>query len=74
VIISVGLAVIDLMGLWGHPPAWVGNVYRISAFGLPVAVLLAVTGLFKDSRPHYAALALLLSVALAFIYSMMMPV
>jgi hypothetical protein len=74
VIVCVGLAIIRAAGLWGRAPAWVRHFYEWACLGVPVALILAVVGLIRDSWRVCAALALLFALAIAAAYGALLAV
>ena len=74
ILACTGLAVIYATGLWGQAPPWVGHLYRAASSGIPVALVLAIVGLARDSWRAYAGLALLVSLVDAAVYGLLFAV
>ena len=74
VLVCAGLPLIYAMGLWGQAPPWVGRLYHAACLGIPVALVLAIVGLARDSWRLYAGLALILSLVDAVVYGLFFAV
>jgi hypothetical protein len=74
IIICGGLTIIYATGLWGHAPAWVRHFYHLVSLAVPVALILAIVGLVRDTWRVCAALALLLALVDAAVYGVLLAV
>jgi len=72
--VCVGVAIIQAAGLWGRAPIWVRHVYERASLAVPVALTLAIVGLFKDSQKICAVAGLLLALVAAAVYGVLLAV